>query len=375
MSLSACLITRNDEKSLARLLRSVAGLANETIVADTGSTDATVAIAQEHAARVSRFAWDDDFAAARNFALDQATGDWALSLNPDEEVPAAGHDAARAGMAHADALAYAVRVQDLLQAGRPGLFTETVQVRLFRRLPALRFAGRLHPHFEPPVEEVARRAGKQVGMMPTVIQRHAYLSVLTEAKLRWALRLLERELRDRPGQLPYLIEYGRTLLLLNDPRGHEVLAEASDRIVPLRDAPTAPTPLAGQLLEYLLTVSPGQSRSRLTRAQARALALRWFPHSPPVLWRVAEHHFQTGDFRQAAALLERLVECGRTGVYDRSQGFDPSILSDPAVMNLGICYLRLAELNRAEQCFRQLLGSPTHAVPAAQNLHMVQGLR
>ena len=58
------------------------------------------------------------------------------------------------------------------------------------------------------------------------MRRHAYTSTLDESKIRWAIRLLELELRDRPGRLHYVIEYARNLLLLNDPRGHEVMGHA-----------------------------------------------------------------------------------------------------------------------------------------------------
>src|SRR6516164_1479948 len=110
MSLSICLVTRNEEGKLDRLLRSVAGLAEEVIVADTGSTDRTVAIAQEHGARVVMHKWRDDFGAARNFVLDQANGDWILWVNPDEEWLAPAVPQARALLDRTDILAYGVRV-------------------------------------------------------------------------------------------------------------------------------------------------------------------------------------------------------------------------------------------------------------------------
>jgi hypothetical protein len=375
MSLSVCTVTRNEEKNLARMLRSVAGLAEEAVVAETGSTDRTAAIAEELGAKVRPFAWDDDFAAARNFAIDQATGDWVLWLNPDEELLPAGMAVVRQCIARNDALAFAARVQELVRADRPDAFTELRQVRLFRRRPELRYVGRLHPDFSPPIGTVAQQAGLQVYASDIVVRRHAYLSQLDEGKLRWAVRLLERELKDRPGQLHFQIEYGRTLLLLNDPRGHEVLGAAVEQLLPLRDAPAAPTATVAVLLAYLLTVSPGQSRSRLGREEARELARRWFPNSPPLLWQRAEHEFQAGNFRPAAELLGQLVRLGQTGDYDHSLSFDPSIIGPSALLNLGACYTRLRDLDRAEQCFLTLAGNPAFRDQALQNLAVVHNLR
>ena len=84
IKLSLALIAKNEARCLARCLQSVRAIADEVIVTDTGSTDATVKIAGEFGAKVSHFAWISDFAAARNFALAQATGDWILVLDADE---------------------------------------------------------------------------------------------------------------------------------------------------------------------------------------------------------------------------------------------------------------------------------------------------
>jgi hypothetical protein len=374
--MSICLVTRNEEGKLDRLLRSVAGLAEEVIVADTGSTDRTVAIAQEHGAKVVVHKWRDDFAAARNYALDQATGNWILWLNPDEEWLAPGFQEARALLERTEALVYGVRVRDVAHADRPEQFSETLQLRLFPRRPDLRFVGRLHPDFATPVREIAESEGKQVALSEIVLRRHAYQSVLTEAKLRWALNLLELELLDRPGRLPYLIEYGRTLLRLNDPKGHEVLADAVEQLARLRDAPSPPAVAeVGPLLEYLLTVSPTQSTCCLNADDARELALRWFPQSPPLLYRIAEHAFQRGQLRQAADLLERLVHCGQSGIYDRSTGFDSSLIGETALMNLGACRLGLGDLEGAASCLQPLLSSKVHGVRARRYLETVDTLR
>lgn len=375
MRLSVCTVTRNEETKMERLIRSVKGIADEVIVADTGSTDRTVEVAAGLGAKVSTIKWQDDFSAARNFALDQAAGDWILWLNPDEELVPVVRPNLDALLNRDSALAYLLRVQELPQANRPHLFSETLQPRLFRRRPDLRFQGRLHPSFSPPLDELARRDGKEIPLADVVIRHHAYLSTLSEDKLRWAVRLLEKELQDRPGQFHYLIEYGRALLRLNDPKGHEVLAEAAEQVKRARNDASAPSATVGQLIEYLLRVSPEQSRSVLNRQDAEELAQRWFPRTPPVVWALAENAFREENFARAAALLEQLVMLGRTGTYDRSAPFDPGIIGETALSNLAICCTRLGQLERAANLWGGLLNSPKFRTQAQQELARITLLR
>ncbi len=80
--MSLCLIVKDEEATLADCLRSTAGLVDEWIIVDTGSTDRTRDVAAQFGARVFDFAWVDSFAVARNASLEPATGDWILSKRP-----------------------------------------------------------------------------------------------------------------------------------------------------------------------------------------------------------------------------------------------------------------------------------------------------
>ena len=84
MKLNLVMIVKNEEASLGRCLQSAGPLADEIILADTGSTDGTRELALSMGARVWDFLWADDFSAARNFALDHSDGDWNLVLDGDE---------------------------------------------------------------------------------------------------------------------------------------------------------------------------------------------------------------------------------------------------------------------------------------------------
>ncbi|MDB5313508.1 MAG: putative glycosyltransferase [Gemmataceae bacterium] len=372
MTVTTCLVTRDHDQSLGRAIRSAAGLAGEVVVADTGSTDRTTAVAAGLGARVVPVAWADDFAAACNAAVAAATGDWVLWLNPDEEVDPAGLPALAAAAADPTRFAYRVRVRQELRPDRPGYGTTGWQVRLFRRDPGVRYHGRLHPDFVPPLEEIAAARGQTIAAADAVVRRHAYLSKPTPDKLRWVVRLLEAELRDRPGQVGFMIELGRNLLWLNDPRGHEVLGEAAGLVRQAAGAPTPPSPWAGSLIEYLLSVSPEQARGPVTRADARELAARWFPNTPPVVWAVAAERFAAEDYPAATGLLEQLVLMGRTGEYDDGGGFAPDIIGATSVLNLGVCYLHLDRWDDARACFGQLVADPDRRDAALRGYRLAE---
>jgi len=85
MTLSVCIITLNEEANIARTLKSVRGIADEIIIVDSGSTDATMTLAREQGAKVFSETWKG-FALQKNSALAKASCDFILSLDADEEV-------------------------------------------------------------------------------------------------------------------------------------------------------------------------------------------------------------------------------------------------------------------------------------------------
>ncbi len=85
MKLSAVLIVKNEEACLADCLETIKE-ADEIIICDTGSKDKTIDIAKKYTDKIFHFEWCDDFAKARNYAKQFATGDWILSIDADEKL-------------------------------------------------------------------------------------------------------------------------------------------------------------------------------------------------------------------------------------------------------------------------------------------------
>lgn len=84
ITISLCMIVKNEEKILGRCLDSVADLVDEIVIVDTGSTDATKEIARRYTEHVYNFQWVDDFSAARNFVFSKATMEYIYSADADE---------------------------------------------------------------------------------------------------------------------------------------------------------------------------------------------------------------------------------------------------------------------------------------------------
>ena len=84
LRISQCLIVKNEESNIERALSWGKDIMWEQIVVDTGSTDRTVELAKKAGAKIFSFPWTDDFAAAKNYALEQAKGDWIAFLDADE---------------------------------------------------------------------------------------------------------------------------------------------------------------------------------------------------------------------------------------------------------------------------------------------------
>lgn len=89
MTISLCMIVKNEEAVLAGCLDSVRGAVDEIVIVDTGSTDRTKEIARGYTDKVFNFEWVDDFSAARNYAYAQATMDYQMWLDADDVLPPA----------------------------------------------------------------------------------------------------------------------------------------------------------------------------------------------------------------------------------------------------------------------------------------------
>ena len=86
VTISLCMIVKNEERVLGRCLESVQEIADEIIIVDTGSEDRTKKIAEKYHARVFEQEWQDDFSRARNYSFSQAEMDYCMWLDADDII-------------------------------------------------------------------------------------------------------------------------------------------------------------------------------------------------------------------------------------------------------------------------------------------------
>jgi hypothetical protein len=373
-TLSVCLIARDEEKNIERVLRSVEDVADEIVLTDTGSTDRTVEIA-ERWVRVEHFAWIDDFSAARNYCIAQARGEWIFMIDADEELRADSRDELRQCLQCEKALAFTILREDLVDLAQPDQYTEMLHTRLFRNRPDIHFVGHIHHQFTPPLSEITAQTGLDVLHSSIRLRHYGYAADTNKEKLKRAVRYMEMDLRDDPDDFYYIVELGRSYVALGDSRGEPLLVKAADMLRRGAAGAVNGGGMLAALLEHVLACDKLPDGFPLSLSEARRIALERFPDSAPLLWQIARHEFRHNRFERCRQLLEQVLALGQSKTYNRLSSFTPSILGDDALLNLGVCCTQLGQLDRAEQCFQGLLGSRKLAKAAKANLQQVRQLR
>ncbi len=203
--ISQCMIVKNEEKNIVQALSWGRGIVDEQIVVDTGSTDQTVELAKKMGAKVYSFSWIDDFAAAKNFAINKASGEWIAFLDADEYFP--GEDAKKLKKLLGEIGSREAVLTGWVQLKDSGeVLSVDSQIRIFRNLPNLRYHRRIHEYLAVEEEKGQRRLYFWDASGDLAIFHTGYGEAASEKKRsdRRNIRLLQMELEENPGDYELL---------------------------------------------------------------------------------------------------------------------------------------------------------------------------
>jgi tetratricopeptide (TPR) repeat protein len=335
MTLSAVMIVRDEERFLDPCLASIRGLVDEIVVVDTGSCDRTREIAAGHGARLCQFSWRHDFAAARNFAIDQANGSWLLYIDADERVR--GHDRGRLANALADERLIACTVRFHPRTG----FTAYPEHRLFRRDPRIRFAGAIHETIMPSIREVVLATGASIGTSDLTIDHVGYDGDQSH-KLDRNLRILLSAVEENPRRAYLWWHLGTVWRDLGCPADAEAAWRRGVGVA--RANATGHQPAEGLCFVELAKVLLGRGEDALELIE-QGLALKpdnWLLHALKAKALIAARRYA-----DALPVLEALAGVQAESLVD-DLAYDSRIFGASAFADLALCAFRLGRYGQSQ---------------------------
>jgi tetratricopeptide (TPR) repeat protein len=333
--LALVMIARDEARCIARALQSVRAHVDAMIVLDTGSVDDTMAIARSCGAQVHSFAWGDDFAAARNAALNHSDADWNLVLDADEWLEGKAGALKLLAFAGDEPFIGQVRIESQMDAEGAG------RAWIPRLLPrGVRYEGRIHEQPKSDLPQVR---------LPVHFGHDGYLADNLARKGSRNETLLLAEIEARPED-PYLwLQLGREYQArAKPPQAAVCLAEA------LRLCPSD-APFRHSLVVRAITAFKAAERFdeavELTETQAQ----HW-KHSPDFFFAVGDLFLELGSRFPERALDEFLPVaegawkiCLEIGEQD---GLDGSVAGRGSHMpahNLSVIYEGLGQADLARK--------------------------
>ncbi len=226
-SLGLAMIVKNGAATLRECIQSVAGVTNQIVIADTGSSDGTPRLARNLGAEVFDFRWQDDFAQARNAAVRALSTDWVLVMDDDEELDAQARHripdllnntkvggyyvtvrnymTTRFGVG-GNAPAFRPIISSMRRAERARAYADFPICRLFRRHREIYYAGRVHEVVDPRV----RALGLQLRPANFMVHHFGILTSVEErrAKDEFYRKLGWLKVKDMPDDAQAWVEIG-----------------------------------------------------------------------------------------------------------------------------------------------------------------------
>jgi len=327
----AALIVKDEEDVLGRCLGSIRPVVDEIVVVDTGSTDASISIAESFGACVLRWEWGGDFSEARNCALDNLQSQWVLYIDADEYLaPVSRAEVERWLTDPTPHVAYRLWLRS-----RVG-YTPYREHRVWRNRPDIRFWGVIHESHLAAINAVARDEGLLIGDIELLLEHDGYEGD-QGAKHDRNLPLLLAQVELDPERSYLWDHIGRIHSALGRPSEARSAWEQGRQVI-LRHGDTAPADAAIYIDLINANAIEGRPDAGLVE-EADTL----FPDNVAVLWSGALDAEARCAFDQVVERLDRLSVVGRDTAARDGLGVDERIFGEWLFHLRGVALYKLGD--------------------------------
>lgn len=370
--LSLCMIVKNEKENLPRCLASVKPYVEEIIVVDTGSEDGTPEMAAEYGAKVKYFEWCDDFAAARNYAISQASGDWILMLDADEELVVDSANFLEEIISKPEILVYAltyVEVNDQSES------TPSFRNSLFRNLSEFRYVRRFHEFLTYKNQNInsSHSSGiKNIRVVHYGFNKEHFL----QKNISRNIPILEQIRQDEGVSMMLLYCLAGMYNNTQQPeKAHECYVEAFDILLPnLIDGIRPEESDFVPSLLFTLGVQLIQQEDYETARLICQRGLEWFPDFPPLNYLNGATVRTLGFLLGAIAYFENCIRLGREENYYKDEPFELSYMTTYPAYDLGCIYLELERPQEALAAFKLALSFDADFTAAQEKIDQIKQL-
>lgn len=311
--ISLCMIVKNEERMLGRCLDSAKDCVDEIIIVDTGSEDNTIDIAQQFGAKIIHYAWNDDFAAARNYGLEQAKGSWILYLDADEELEPGCCQRLKALTNNTNVDGYYFQINNLTDTGET---LRHINVRMFRNHPRYRFTGKLHEQILDAILDNNQKTAPVVNSGINIFH-YGYLTAEFNAKNKAErnYRINKLMVEEEPENPYYLYTFGNSCLSKNDVEGAAaVYSKALEHLNPR--ANYTPSLFSAYISCLIKLGQHGQAQTYAEKCR------KLYPDYVDIYYLEGTLYRNLDDIDKAQRCFEKCISLGeqRTGKYTTRTG-------------------------------------------------------
>ena len=332
--LTASLMVRDEAEHLPDCLASLVGVVDEIDIVDTGSVDDTVAVARAYGARLFHYPWGNSFSAPRNFLLDQARGRWIFVLDADERLRPISRSHVEELLENAEEVGFQVYLHPL-----PG-YTPTLDYRLWRNDPRIRFWGDIHEKVIYALSKVAEADSRPIGICELTLDHIGYRGDQAR-KYERNLPLLEAQVAVEPSNIFNWRHLGQVLIGLGRvEEGERALEQAVARAREIWNEH------GGAAWVDLVRLRHERGMD-VTQLLAEGLA-RW-PRNWALVWIEGQLHLEAGRYQQAIACFRTLLEVDIATVPLDGVAFDERIFGALAQDALGLALFRIGRYGEADE--------------------------